>query len=42
MNSPMTETGGLSRFYGRVYGFMGVALALSSITAFLTLNVFYL
>lgn len=40
-NNPVQEVGGLSRFYGKVYGFMGVALALSSVTAFLTLNVFF-
>lgn len=39
MNNTATVTG-LNRFYGKVYGFLGMGLGISAVTAFLTLQVF--
>lgn len=40
MNTTYTETTSLNRFYGKVYGFFAMGLALSGIAAFLSINMF--
>ncbi|HBJ6030115.1 Bax inhibitor-1/YccA family protein [Enterococcus faecium] len=40
MNNPSTSMSGINRFYAKVYGFLGMGLALSAVTSYLTLWVF--
>ena len=40
MNNPSTSMSGINRFYAKVYGFLGMGLALSAVTSYLALWVF--
>ncbi|HAZ9465951.1 TPA: Bax inhibitor-1/YccA family protein [Enterococcus faecium] len=40
MNNPSTLMSGINRFYAKVYGFLGMGLALSAVTSYLALWVF--
>ena len=40
MNNTYTETTSLNRFYGKVYGFFAMGLAISAIAAYLSINMF--
>ncbi|MBC9709450.1 MAG: Bax inhibitor-1/YccA family protein [Enterococcus sp.] len=40
MNNPSTSMSGINRFYAKVYGFLGMGLALSAATSYLALWVF--
>ncbi|HAQ2036292.1 TPA: Bax inhibitor-1/YccA family protein [Enterococcus faecium] len=40
MNNPSTSMSGINRFYEKVYGFLGMGLALSAVTSYLALWVF--
>lgn len=40
MNNPSTSMSGINRFYAKVYGFLGMGLALSALTSYLALWVF--
>ncbi|HEA4101939.1 TPA: Bax inhibitor-1/YccA family protein [Enterococcus faecium] len=40
MNNPSTSMSGSNRFYAKVYGFLGMGLALSAVTSYLALWVF--
>ncbi|HHJ3452326.1 TPA: Bax inhibitor-1/YccA family protein [Enterococcus faecium] len=40
MNNPSTSMSGINRFYAKVYGFLGMGLALSAVTSYLVLWVF--
>lgn len=40
MNNPSTSMSGINRFYAKVYGFLGMGLALSVVTSYLALWVF--
>ncbi|HFJ6514270.1 TPA: Bax inhibitor-1/YccA family protein [Enterococcus faecium] len=40
MNNPSTSISGINRFYAKVYGFLGMGLALSAVTSYLALWVF--
>lgn len=40
MNNPSTSMSGINRFYAKVYGFLGIGLALSAATSYLALWVF--
>lgn len=33
MNNPSTSMSGINRFYAKVYGFLGMGLALSAVTS---------
>jgi len=40
MNNTYTETTSLNRFYGKVYGFFSMGLAISALAAYLSINMF--
>lgn len=40
MNNTYTETTGLNRFYGKVYGFFAMGLSISALAAYLSINIF--
>lgn len=40
MNNQSVANEGINRFYSKVYGFLGVGLALSALTSYLALSVF--
>ncbi len=40
MNNPSTSLSGINRIYAKVYGFLGMGLALSAVTSYLALWVF--
>ncbi|HFM6999489.1 TPA: Bax inhibitor-1/YccA family protein [Enterococcus faecium] len=40
MNNPSTSMSGINRFYAKVYGFLGMGLALSAVTSYLAFWVF--
>ncbi|AQT56201.1 TPA: Bax inhibitor-1/YccA family protein [Enterococcus faecium] len=40
MNNPSTSMSGINRFYAKVYGFLGMGLALRAVTSYLALWVF--
>ena len=40
MNNPSTSMSGINRFYAKVYGFLGMGLALSAVISYLALWVF--
>ena len=40
-NTASTNEHGLSQFYARIYGYLGIGIALSALSSFLMMNVFY-
>ncbi|MGO2083128.1 Bax inhibitor-1/YccA family protein [Vagococcus sp.] len=40
-NQNVVEAKGLTRFYGKVYGFLGLGIGISALTAYLCINVFW-